>query len=134
VDCPICGAKQGTNCHSLRPFAGTREASYYVKTHKARVNKYFNDTYGAHSMPEQDRSSNPRKHPLRFVAEKGLLAEDLGLTQEECKPIERVVEIALEEKWNFRRLLTTVGDMEISDEVWANFLYTYGWWDGRRRD
>lgn len=71
-------------------------------------------------------------HPLKWVADRGLLAEALGLSQTDAKAIESIVEKALRERWNLRKLLETVGELDISDELWANFLYTYGWWDGKR--
>jgi hypothetical protein len=74
-----------------------------------------------------------RKHSLKFVADKGLLADALGLPRDQCAEIEKVVEQAISENRNARWLFETVGAMEITDEMWANFLYTYGWWDGRRR-
>jgi hypothetical protein len=73
------------------------------------------------------------KHPLKFVQPKGKLADALGLTAGECRPIELIVERCIAENKNFQELLAIVGDLDISDELWANFLYTYGWWDGRRQ-
>lgn len=73
------------------------------------------------------------KHPLKFVQERGLLAEALGIQDEATKTIEALVEHALAEGHSMRQLFEAVGDLDISDEAWANFLYTYGWWDGRRR-
>jgi hypothetical protein len=75
------------------------------------------------------------KHPLAFVQEKGLLAEALGIAREDpaALEIERMVERGLTEKWNLRQLIQAVSELDISDELWANFLYTYGFWDGQRR-
>ena len=61
-----------------------------------------------------------------------MLAEAMGITEQEGRVIEEVVEQGIRERWNMIQLFTTVGEMDISDELWANFLYTYGWWDGRR--
>jgi len=44
-----------------------------------------------------------------------------------------MVERGLTEKWNLRQLIQAVSELDISDELWANFLYTYGFWDGQRR-
>jgi len=73
------------------------------------------------------------KHPLNFVQTKGLLADALGLTPEECAPIEKLVEDFLANKKSRRELFEAVGELDISDELWANFLYTFGFWDGQRR-
>ncbi|HLW51256.1 MAG TPA: hypothetical protein VKW06_00305 [Candidatus Angelobacter sp.] len=74
-----------------------------------------------------------RKHPLAFVADQGLLAEALGLSRQDCIPIEEIVEKCLNQNKSMRELFEMVSELEISDELWASFLYTYGWWDGRRR-
>ena len=76
-----------------------------------------------------------RKHPLQFVADKGVLAQALGISPNDLvmKKIEATVDRAFAENWNLRQLLTGVGEMDITDEMWAVFLYTYGWFDGRRR-
>lgn len=55
----------------------------------------------------------------------------LGISEADAELIEAVVNKAADEKWNLIRLLQTVGEMDLSDEIWANFLYTYGYWDGR---
>lgn len=75
------------------------------------------------------------KHPLKFVRPNGLLAEALGIDRDDAfvQLIESRVDQAVREGWNMRQLFEFVGDLDISDELWANFLYTYGWWDGRRR-
>jgi hypothetical protein len=72
------------------------------------------------------------KHPLRFVRDRGVLAEALGVDRVQARLIELEVEHALTEGHSMRQLFEAVGEMDISDELWANFLYTYGWWDGRR--
>lgn len=72
------------------------------------------------------------KHPLNWISDKGLLAEALGIDPAESDRIETLVEHALANHHNMRQLFEAVGDLDISDELWANFLYTYGWWDGRR--
>ena len=46
--------------------------------------------------------------------------------------IEKMVEHAIASGHNMRQLFEMVGELDISHELWANFLYTYGWWDGRR--
>lgn len=74
-----------------------------------------------------------RKHPLTFVSKNGLLAEALGLPWEECRQIEETVAKCVAEGKSLFELLKIVGELEITDELWANFLYTFGWWDGRRR-
>lgn len=72
------------------------------------------------------------KHPLKFVSDKGLLAEALGIKHEHALQIEKMVEHAIASGHNMRQLFEMVGELDISHELWANFLYTYGWWDGRR--
>lgn len=71
------------------------------------------------------------KHPLKFVKTTGNLMDALGISEADAELIEAVVNKAADEKWNLIRLLQTVGEMDLSDEIWANFLYTYGYWDGR---
>jgi len=73
------------------------------------------------------------KHPLKFVRE-GLLAEALGISLDEMQQIERLVEHSIAENHSMRQLFEAVGDLDISDELWATFLYTYGWRDGRRSE
>ena len=73
------------------------------------------------------------KHPLKWQREKGLLAEALALDPEESRRIEEKIEAAIAYKKSLRQIFEEVGEMDISDELWANFLYTFGWWDGRRR-
>jgi len=73
------------------------------------------------------------KHPLKFVQERGLLTDALGIPREEAGRIEALVEHAIAEHHSMRQLFEAVGELDMSDELWANFLYTYGWWDGRRR-
>ena len=75
----------------------------------------------------------PTKHPLRFIQSHGKLAEALGLNEKEMDPIASLVEFALKEGWNMRRLFEAAGAMDLTDEAWATFLYTYGYWDGERR-
>jgi hypothetical protein len=72
------------------------------------------------------------KHPLKFVATKGLLADALGIDRNDpdLKRIERTVESAIAAKQNLRGLFEAVGELDISDELWANFLYTFGYWQG----
>jgi len=73
------------------------------------------------------------KHPLQWSKSEGILAVALGISDDpNCILIERTVQHALEQKWSMRELFHAVGEMDISDEMWANFLYTYGWWDGQR--
>jgi hypothetical protein len=72
------------------------------------------------------------KHPLKWAKERGKLAEALGIPRSEARPIELMVEKALVSGWSMFQLFDAVGNLDISDELWANFLYTYGWWDGRR--
>ena len=75
------------------------------------------------------------KHLLNFVAKKGLLADALGIDRDDPQSIEieGIVEYAINNNRNTRQLFERIGELDISDELWANFLYTYGWWDGRRR-
>lgn len=77
-----------------------------------------------------------KKHPLSFTQTKGLLAEALGIAKDDpnLKKIELMVEAALARGDNMRQLFSAVGELDITDEMWANFLYTYGWWDGRRHE
>lgn len=75
----------------------------------------------------------PTKHPLRFVQSHGKLVEALGLSESEITMVTDLVNQAVDEDWNMKRLFGAVGELEISDEAWANFLYTYGWWDAERR-
>ena len=42
VDCPSCGQKAGFSCTYLNSLNR-------VRTHKRRIDKYFNDTYGPES-------------------------------------------------------------------------------------
>jgi hypothetical protein len=81
-------------------------------------------------------NKSKRKHPLNFVQTKGLLAEALGISDDDStlKTIEMMVEAAVSRGDNTRTLFNAVGELEISDEMWANFLYTFGWWDGRRHE
>jgi hypothetical protein len=72
------------------------------------------------------------KHPLKWTKERGKLAEALGIPRSEASPIELMVEQAMMRGWSMKQLFEAVGDLDISDELWANFLYTYGWWDGQR--
>jgi hypothetical protein len=74
------------------------------------------------------------KHTLKWVNERGKLADALGISHAEAEAsgIELLVEKALARHWSMQELFEAVGDLDISDELWANFLYTYGWWDGRR--
>lgn len=83
-----------------------------------------------------DQAKPKRIHPLAFVTKKGLLTEALGISRDDpdSLAIEDTVERALNENWNMRNLFQTVGAMHITDEMWANFLYTYGFWDGQRRE
>lgn len=75
-------------------------------------------------------------HRLHWTHNKGKLMDALGIDRADPQSleIEAIVEKALANGWSMRQLFERVGDMDISDEMWANFLYTYGWWDGRRRD
>ncbi len=73
-----------------------------------------------------------KKHPLHWKQTSGKLAEALGLNAEECRKIELVVEQCMSEGKNLRQLIERVSEMEISDALWANFLYTYGYFDGQR--
>lgn len=75
----------------------------------------------------------PMKHPLKFVQDHGMLAEGLGLSKEDCAKIEALVEQSISQRKNMRELFEAVGDLDISDELWANFLYTFGWWDATQR-
>jgi hypothetical protein len=72
------------------------------------------------------------KHPLKFVTDHGKLADSLGIDREDplALEIERIVEAHLAERKNLRQLLEAIGELDISDELWANFLYTFGWWQG----
>ena len=74
------------------------------------------------------------KHPLKFIVSKGLLADAFAIDRSDpvVREVEAAVQQALREGWNMRRLFEFVGEMDLTDEMWANFLYTYGWWDGRR--
>lgn len=72
------------------------------------------------------------KHPLKWQASRGLLAEALAISLEDARMIEAKVEAALAYHQSMKQLFEAVGELDISDELWANFLYTYGWWDGRR--
>jgi hypothetical protein len=72
------------------------------------------------------------KHPLKWKGDKGLLAEVLGIPDADARRIEALVEHAIKENHNMRQLFEAVGDLDISDELWANFLYTFGWWDAQR--
>jgi len=72
------------------------------------------------------------KHRLRFVRTEGLLAEALGLDMVKAREIEKIVEEHIAANKNMRDLFAAVGELEISDEMWANFLYTFGYWDGRK--
>lgn len=73
-----------------------------------------------------------KKHPLNWKQDRGKLADALGLNVEECRKIEQIVEQHIRDNKTLKQLLETVGEMEISDALWANFLYTYGYFDGRR--
>jgi hypothetical protein len=75
------------------------------------------------------------KHPLNFVGKKGLLADALGISpgDPQLKQIERMVESATATNQNIRELFVAVGELDISDELWANFLYTFGYWQGGYR-
>jgi hypothetical protein len=84
---------------------------------------------GVETLP---RSDAPMKHPLKWQSGKGRLGEALGIPPADARQIEALVEHALKENHNLRQLIEAVGDLDISDELWANFLYTYGWWDGQR--
>jgi hypothetical protein len=70
------------------------------------------------------------KHPLKFVTDHGKLGEALGIDRADPMSlrIEKTVEDHLAQRKNLVQLLTAVGDLDISDELWANFLYTFGWW------
>jgi hypothetical protein len=74
------------------------------------------------------------QHPLKWARGSGLLAEALGVRRDDpaLVEIEATVERALKEKWNMIRLFQHIGRMDISDELWANFLYTFGYWQGQR--
>ena len=74
------------------------------------------------------------QHPLKWAQGSGLLAEALGLRRDDpiLVEIEATVARALKEDWNMVRLFQYVGRMDISDELWANFLYTFGYWQGQR--
>ena len=69
------------------------------------------------------------KHPLKFVSDRGKLADALGLTFED-RTIELLVQNFAEQKKSLRQLLEAVSELDISDEQWANFLYTFGYWQG----
>jgi hypothetical protein len=75
------------------------------------------------------------KHPLKFVRERGLLAEALGITRDDpmAALIEAIVQSHIASGKNMRQLFERVGQLDISEELWANFLYTYGYWDGQRQ-
>lgn len=73
-----------------------------------------------------------KKHPLHWKQNSGKLADALGLNVEDCRKIEDVVEQHIRDKKNLKQLIEFVGAMEISDALWANFLYTYGYFDGQR--
>lgn len=75
------------------------------------------------------------KHELAWKEKAGLLATALGIVRDDPQSaeIEALVEKALSNGWTMRQLFERVGELDISDELWANFLYTYGWWDGRRQ-
>lgn len=78
------------------------------------------------------RVRKEKKHPLNWKQDRGKLADALGLNVEECRKIEQIVEQHIRDNKTLKQLLETVGEMEISDALWANFLYTYGYFDGQR--
>jgi hypothetical protein len=84
---------------------------------------------------EKEVGVDPLKHPhpLKFVKQEGMLAEALGLPLADTEKVEKLVHDCIAKNNSMRELFEAVGALEISDELWANFLYTFGWWDGRRR-
>jgi hypothetical protein len=72
-------------------------------------------------------------HPVKFVQHHGKLSDALGLTETEMALVDALVGHAIDQGWNLREIITAVGNLELSDEAWVNFLYTPGWWDHEQR-
>lgn len=68
------------------------------------------------------------KHPLRFVSNYGLLGRALGVTPAETAQIDAIVKDFTISQRSFHEMIQAVGALDISDEAWANFLYTIGYW------
>lgn len=91
------------------------------------------DAFSPNPQPPVAPEPPKRKHPLRFTGERGKLAMALGLSDAEMRPVENLVDQHIAANKSLKELLIAVGEIELTDECWANFLYTFGYWDGGRQ-
>jgi hypothetical protein len=88
--------------------------------------------------PKEGTTLAPRKtHRLNLNTNrnpKGPLAHLLGLSgeDEDVRKVTALGERAAREGWTLLRILEEAQALEITDDLWANFLFTLGYRDGRQ--